>query len=165
VRSFFATRLEVIAKERGFAPDAVQAVLATDVIEPADVLARIATLSEARVKEPELFADLAAAYTRANNLRDAALSGQPDQALMAEPELELNAAIDTVAAGVAEALTAGRYNDALAQLATLRAPIDRFFIDVLVMDDDPALRQNRLLLLDKFVSVFTHVADFAKLAG
>ncbi|MFR1639802.1 MAG: hypothetical protein ACLSVD_11955 [Eggerthellaceae bacterium] len=51
----------------------------------------------------------------------------------------------------------------LAALAA-RAPIDAFFEDVLIMDDDLALRENRLRLLNRFVAVFAHVADFGKMA-
>ena len=47
---------------------------------------------------------------------------------------------------------------------TLRAPIDAFFADVLVMDEDEDVRANRLRLLNRFVGVFTDVADFGKMA-
>ena len=64
----------------------------------------------------------------------------------------------------AAALAADDYAAALAALAALRAPIDAFFEDVLIMDDDLALRENRLRLLNRFVAVFAHVADFGKMA-
>ena len=47
---------------------------------------------------------------------------------------------------------------------TLNHPIDAFFADVLVMDEDEAVRANRLRLLNRFVGVFTDVADFGKMA-
>ncbi len=65
---------------------------------------------------------------------------------------------------VAAALAADDYAGALAALADLRAPIDAFFADVLVMDEDEAVRVNRLRLLNRFVGVFTDVADFGKMA-
>ena len=49
-------------------------------------------------------------------------------------------------------------------MAALRAPIDGFFADVMVMDEDAALRDNRLRLLNRFVAVFANVADFGKMA-
>lgn len=61
-----------------------------------------------------------------------------------------------------DALAADDYAAALAALAALRAPIDAFFEDVLIMDDDLALRENRLRLLNRFVAVFAHVADFGQ---
>ncbi|MDR0499776.1 MAG: glycine--tRNA ligase subunit beta [Coriobacteriales bacterium] len=165
VREFFATRLEVIAKDQGFAADAVQAVMATGVLEPTDVVARLAVLSEARQRQPELFANLATAYARANNLRDPELKGELDESLMGAPEQALWAAICKVSEGVAAALEKGQYNHALEYLASLRNPIDTFFTEVMIMSEDNRLRTNRLLLLNRFVSVFANVADFAKLAG
>ncbi|MDR2105783.1 MAG: glycine--tRNA ligase subunit beta, partial [Coriobacteriales bacterium] len=165
VRGFFTTRLEVIARDRGHAPDTVAAVLATGVLEPVDVLARCESLEAARSREPELFEDLATAYARANNLRDPELGSTVDPELLGAPEEALNEAIDQVSHGVADALERGQYSQALEQLASLRAPIDRFFTDVLIMDSDENLRKNRLKLLNRFVAVFSNIADFARLAG
>ncbi|MDR2672231.1 MAG: glycine--tRNA ligase subunit beta [Coriobacteriales bacterium] len=165
VQDFFATRLEVIAKERGLRPDTIAAVLATGVIEPVAVLSRCGALDAARASQPELFADLASAYARANNLRQENEGTTLDVSLFGEAEIRLDAAIAQVAEGVSDALVAGKYDFALSCLATLKAPIDRFFTDVLVMADDKQLRANRLLLLDRFVAVFADVADFGKLSG
>jgi tetrameric-type glycyl-tRNA synthetase beta subunit/tetrameric-type glycyl-tRNA synthetase alpha subunit len=165
VRTFFATRLEVIAREGGFAPDVVAAVLATEVIEPREVLARCAALAQAREKETELFDDLAVAYARANNLREAELGTTVEEDRLNESERALLHAVDTVHQGVRDALDRGRYDTALSFLASLRTPIDRFFVDVLVMDPDETLRANRLRLLNRFVAVFRDLADFGKLAG
>jgi glycyl-tRNA synthetase beta chain len=165
VRDFFVARLEVIARDRGFAADAVQAVMATAVLEPADLMARLDALSKARAESPQLFADLASAYARANNLRDAELEGTVDESLMGAPERALSDAVNKVADGVAAALARGQYKHALEFLASLRAPIDAFFTEVMVMSEDSRLRTNRLLLLNRFVAVFSDVADFSKLAG
>lgn len=165
VRDFFATRLEVIARDRGYSADTVAAVLATDILEPSDVLARCETLSSARASEPELFEDLATAYARANNLRKDELGVGIDSSLLGAPEEALNTAIDKVGQGVKDALAKGQYNRALEYLASLRGPIDSFFEDVLIMDKDDTLRENRLRLLNRFVAVFKDVADFGKLAG
>jgi glycyl-tRNA synthetase beta chain len=165
VRGFFRTRIEVIARDRGYTADIVAAVFATEVLEPVDLLARCETLSAARGKEPELFEDLATAYARANNLRDSELGTTINEAALGAPEQALNTAIDQVAQGVRDALARGQYSRAIEYLASLRGPIDRFFTDVLIMDPDEGLRDNRLRLLNRFVAVFTDVADFGKLAG
>ena len=132
--------------------------------EPAQIIARTRALEAARVNDPDTFADLATAYARANNLRDADLGVEADEALAADAERALLAATDEAAARVEDALAADDYAAALAALAALRAPIDAFFEDVLIMDDDLALRENRLRLLNRFVAVFAHVADFGKMA-
>ncbi|MDR0350378.1 MAG: glycine--tRNA ligase subunit beta, partial [Coriobacteriales bacterium] len=165
VRGFFITRLEVIARDRGYSANTVAAVLATGVFEPSDLLARCEALALAREKEPELFEDLATAYARANNLRDPALGTTVDEALLGEPEQALLTAVDKVSQGVRDALERGKYSTALSFLASLRAPIDRFFEDVLIMDPNEELRANRLRLLNRFVAAFRDVADFGKLAG
>ncbi|MDR1358912.1 MAG: glycine--tRNA ligase subunit beta, partial [Coriobacteriales bacterium] len=165
VREFFAARLEVIARERGLRPDAVAAVLTSGIIEPAQVFDRAEALAQARATQPELFDDLATAYARANNLRDTEAGTEVDKALFGEAEEALARAIDKAEDGVQHSLKVGDYAFALTCLATLRAPVDRFFEDVMVMDKDRKLRANRLALLNRFVAVFKDVADFGKLTG
>ncbi|MCL2756473.1 MAG: glycine--tRNA ligase subunit beta [Coriobacteriia bacterium] len=165
IRAFFATRLEVMARERGFAPDTVAAIMAADVIEPAAVMARCEALEHARVARAEDFEDLATAYARANNLRDPKLGLTCDENLFNDDERALSAAIAAAQQGVFDALKVGKYDFALTCLAALRAPIDAFFASTLIMAQDEALRANRLRLLNRFVAVFKDVADFGKLAG
>ena len=64
-----------------------------------------------------------------------------------------------------KALEAEQFEDAMAALATLREPIDRFFDEVMVNDEDPAKRAFRLGLLARFRDAVTQVADFSKIEG
>ena len=57
----------------------------------------------------------------------------------------------------------GLYSEALSRLATLREPVDAFFDQVLVMAEDPALRDNRIALLNELSCLFLRVADFSRL--
>ena len=164
VADFFVTRTKVMLRDGGCSHDTMDAVLATGVEEPAQIIARTYVLEAERLGAPESFDDLATAYARANNLRDADLGVEVDEALLSDAERALLAATDEAAACVKEALAVDHFGAALAALAALRAPIDAFFEDVLIMDDDLALRENRLRLLNRFVAVFAHVADFGKMA-
>ncbi len=164
VADFFVTRTKVMLRDGGCSHDTMDAVLATGVEEPAQIIARTYVLEAERLGAPEAFDDLATAYARANNLRDADLGVEVDEALLSDAERALLAATDEAAACVKEALAVDHFGAALAALAALRAPIDAFFEDVLIMDDDLALRENRLRLLNRFVAVFAHVADFGKMA-
>ena len=164
VADFFVTRTKVMLRDGGCSHDTMDAVLATGVEEPAQIIARTYVLEAERLGAPEAFDDLATAYARANNLRDADLRVEVDEALLSDAERALLAATDEAAACVKEALAVDHFGAALAALAALRAPIDAFFEDVLIMDDDLALRENRLRLLNRFVAVFAHVADFGKMA-
>ena len=65
---------------------------------------------------------------------------------------------------MAAALAADDYATALAELAALRAPIDLFFERTMIMDEDLAVRANRMKVLNRFVAVFANVADFGKMA-
>lgn len=164
VMDFFITRTKVMVRDAGSEGDTIEAVLAVGVEEPVEFIKRVEALELARKSAPETFDDLAIAYARANNLRDAKLGDEVDNALMADAERALAEATDTAVVRVEAALEADDYAAALTALAALRAPIDAFFEDVLIMDEDVAVRQNRLRLLNRFVSVFAHVADFGKMA-
>ena len=164
IEEFFTTRTKVLLRDAGCSADAVDAVLAAGVTEPAVVMAHTRALEQARSSSPEVMGNLATAYARANNLRDPQLGDEVDQALLTAPEQALADAIEQVQGSVSEALSADDYPQALAQLASLRAPVDRFFEEVMVMDEDQRVRENRLKLLNRFVGVFANVADFGTLA-
>lgn len=165
VKEFFVTRMKVMLKEDGCSADAIDAVLAAGVWEPAVVEARARALDAARTDAPEAFADLSVAYARANNLRDADAGNRYDPALFTGPESALARAIEAARTEVAEALAGDGYPMALTALAALRAPIDEFFEAVMIMDEDRALRANRMKLLNAFVEVFANVADFGLLSS
>ncbi len=164
VIEFFVTRTKVMVRDAGSNPDAIDAVLAAGVQEPVEIINRVTALEQARNNQPETFENLATAYARANNLREAELGTQVDEGLLSQVEAQLLQAVCAAEAAVDSALKADKYADALAKLADLRTPIDAFFEEVMVMDEDMALRQNRLRLLNRFVGVFGNVADFALLS-
>lgn len=164
VMDFFITRTRVMLRDAGNAADAIDAVLAAGVKEPAAFVKRVRALEHARTEAPETFDDLATAYARANNLRDAALGTDVDESLAGEVEHALFSAVVQAEGCVARALEADDYRTALSELASLRAPIDLFFDRIMVMDEDEKLRENRLRMLNRFVNVFQDVADFGKMA-
>ncbi len=165
VADFFAGRLNVIAKEMGYEAEVVNSVLATGVINPVEVLARCEALGAARKNDQELYEDLETAYKRANNLRNAELGTNFDESIANSEEKALAAAIAKAQNDVDASLETGNYSQALVALAQLRGPIDAFFDAVMIMDKDETIRNNHLMLLNSFVSVFSNVADFEKLGG
>ena len=164
VRAFFAGRLATIARDEGIAPDTIEAVSAAGIVDPAEFLHRAHALEDARAGQPELFDDLATAYARAAHLGDVKLGLEVDEALLGDAEQALLRAVDEASATVSERLGSGDYEGSLAALASLREPIDRFFTDVLVMDEDERVRDNRLRLLNRFSHVFDGVANIGALA-
>jgi glycyl-tRNA synthetase beta chain len=88
-----------------------------------------------------------------------------DSALFADPcETALHEAVGRVRNIVATLLAQGDYDRALGEIATLRAPVDTFFDDVMVMAEDMALRNNRLALLSDIADLFAGIADFSKIS-
>jgi glycyl-tRNA synthetase beta chain len=152
-------------KDQGYAHDEILAVLAVASGDVYDTARRVAAVKAFRATEGG--ADLAIAFKRAANLSDAAAGTGLDASLLTDAERALEAAID---ACVAPELggpggTDPDYSAALEEIARLRAPVDEFFEKVLVMDPDPAVRRNRLALLNRLVGLFDRFAGFRNLAG
>lgn len=164
VIEFFITRTKVMMRDAGNSIDAIDAVLSAGIQEPVELINRVSALEAARSEEPEVFEDLATAYARANNLCDSKLGTEVNEGLLSEVEQALVRAVGQAESNVASALESNNYAAALSELAALRKPIDLFFENTMVMDEDQALRENRLRLLNSFVAVFANVADFALLS-
>lgn len=164
VIEFFITRTKVMMRDAGNSIDAIDAVLSAGIQEPVELINRVSALEAARSEQPEVFEDLATAYARANNLCDSKLGTEVNEGLLSEVEQALVRAVGQAESNVASALENNNYGAALSELAALRKPIDLFFENTMVMDEDQTLRENRLRLLNSFVAVFANVADFALLS-
>ncbi len=169
VYAFIAERLRGLVLERGdgSTPEMLDAVLGVRPRSPLDALARLQAL-HGFLQLPDA-AVLAAANKRIANLLkkaqpDATATVQPERFVL-EAERQLHAALTGIAPAVDAALKQRRYADALGLLATLRSSIDAFFDQVMVMDEDPGLRHNRLALLRAIQMNFAAVADLSRLPG
>ena len=164
VNAFILGRMQQMAREDGISADTVSAVSAGSVTAPDDFFALAHALEGARANDPETFENLAVAYARAAHLADASLGTELDESLMGDAEKALSQAVRASRAAISEALEVKRLDDVIGQLASLREPIDAFFADVMVMDEDVALRENRLRLLNNLVEVFSGIANVGELA-
>jgi glycyl-tRNA synthetase beta chain len=84
---------------------------------------------------------------------------------LSEAERDLLTALDTAEPLAITAIEAEQFEDAMAALASLRAPIDAFFDGVMVNDPDPEKRAFRLGLLARFRDAVHRVADFSRIEG
>ncbi|MDO4436720.1 MAG: glycine--tRNA ligase subunit beta [Coriobacteriaceae bacterium] len=164
VRAFIKGRMEQMARDEKVAPDTVAAVSAGKVTVPAHFLELAHALEDARANDREAFDNLATAYARAAHLADSSAGIVVDESLMEEAERALNAASETAQAAVESALAVKDFTGVIAALAALREPIDAFFDEVMVMDEDERLRANRLALLNRFAAVFADVANIGEMA-
>jgi glycyl-tRNA synthetase beta chain len=164
VKAFFDGRLSVMLRDRGFAYDEVDAVMAVASADPADTVHRVRAL--AGFRQTEAGRDLSVAFKRVANLADPAAGTGSDYGLMGAEERALADALEIAEAEITTLMRVDHdYESALASLAELRGPVDAFFERVLVMDPDAAVRRNRLALLNRLGGLFADFADFGKLAG
>jgi glycyl-tRNA synthetase beta chain len=80
-------------------------------------------------------------------------------------ETALFAALNQAESKAAQAIRNEDFSAAMVALSALREPIDSFFEDVLVNDEDPEIRANRLALLARIRAATDQVADFSRIAG
>ena len=111
----------------------------------------------AAVDDPDLAPVIAAKMAERHRKE---LSYTPEPA-----ENDLIAALDSAEPDAAAAVDAEDFERAMRALASLRAPIDRFFDSVTVNDEDPAKRAARLDLLARFRDAVHRVADFSRIEG
>ncbi len=153
--------------DSGLTTEMFDAVLAMRPTSPLDFDARLQALS-AFLQLPEATALAAANKRIANILRK---SGSPQSLpvaatrLQEEAEIRLFDALHGLQEPVRAAIEQRQYANALGQLAQLRAPVDAFFDQVMVMAEDPQLRANRLALLGQLHALFSGVADLSRLPG
>ena len=167
VRDYMLERFRAWYADAGLRVECVMAVQARGVTAPLDVDRRVRAVS-AFSALPEA-ATLAAANKRvANILQKQAEGSVPvsvDPALFQDAaESALAAALESAIDACAPLLARGDYSAALIRLAELRAPVDDFFGQVLVMSEDTALRNNRMALLARLRAAFLAVADISALA-
>ncbi len=165
VIEFMLGRFPTWYQDAGFSIDIIQAVLARNPTKPADFDQRVKAVSHFRaLEEAEA---LAAANKRVGNILakyDGELGEEIDLALLQEDaEKALAEAVEIMAEALEPAFATGNYQEALSKLAGLRAPVDSFFDNVMVMADDEALKKNRLTLLNKLRNLFLQIADISLL--
>lgn len=163
---FFFARYRAMYEEQGIAAEVIAAVLTVKPMVPADFAARVNGVA-AFVALPEAAA-LAAAHKRVSNIlakEGAAAAAAVNASLLSDnAEKALYDAITALTPVVQPLFDQGNYSAALSQLAALKAPVDAFFEQVMVMAEDNAVRGNRLALLQQLRALFMRAADIAQLA-
>ena len=164
VVDFMLGRFRAWYQDEGIAVDVIQAVLARRPTRPADFDARVRAVSHFRTLDSA--EALAAANKRVSNIlakADAAI-GEINLTACVEPaEKALAEAVLVLRTEVQPLIAQSDYTAVLDKLANLRAPVDSFFDNVMVNAEDPALRQNRLAILNTLQDLFLQVADISVL--
>ena len=162
---FLGERESHLFERRGFRADEIRAVVPRWGTRPRNVLRRVEALAQAR-KSPE-FVALAALFKRVKNITkdfDGGLTEDMRGKLVEPAERALLQEMDARRQAIDAAVTQERFADAMRELGAMSGPVDRFFVDVLVMVDDPPLREARLALLTALRRTILNIADIAEIA-
>ena len=163
VLNFIKERLRVILLQtHQYAPDLADAVLAVGAVDIIDILKRASILAEFRLTPN--FEEVYNALNRVLRILPTDAPETVDATLLCDDaEKQLYACITEAELGFQQSIQERDYAKLLTQLAALQPAIDTFFDDVLVMAEEPALRTNRLALLNRIGQNIYAVADLTKL--
>lgn len=163
---FVLERLKPWYQEQGIAPDVYAAVAAVNITVPYDIHRRIQAVQA--FKKLSAAESLSIANKRVSNIlaqykKEIALKDINEKLFEHDAERVLATKMKEQHKVITALSKAAQYPELLSQLAHLRKPVDDFFDHVMVMTDDKAKRENRLLMLKKLRELFLHVADIALL--
>ncbi|EKT63351.1 TPA: glycine--tRNA ligase subunit beta [Providencia alcalifaciens] len=165
VVEFMLGRFRSWYQELGYSIDTIQAVLARRPTQPADFDARVKAVTHFRSLEEAQ--TLAAANKRVSNILSKSEEKLADSVLASvlktPEEVKLATHVVVLQDKLAPMFAERNYQEALVELASLREVVDEFFANVMVMDEDPAVRINRLTLLSQLRELFLKVADISLL--
>ena len=170
VLEFLLERARFVLREKsGYAYDEVNAVFRAGSDDLVDVEKRLKALKA--IRKSKNFEPLAVSFKRIRRILEKAnlpsdkLQHVTVELFEKDAEKQLHSAVRKAAGKVSDDKRAGRYTEALETIAGLRSVVDQFFVDVMVMAEDEAVRNNRLSLLAELLREFTTIADFSELGG
>jgi glycyl-tRNA synthetase beta chain len=167
---FFHDRLKVYLRDQGARHDLIDAVIGPDSDDLLTIVRRVEALGA--FLETDDGSNLLAGTKRAANIliaeekKRTAIAAAADPALLIHPaEQGLLSAVNRAEKDAGEAIRNEEFSAAMLALSALREPVDSFFEQVLVNDENAAVRANRLALLARIRAATGQVADFSKIAG
>lgn len=165
VLAYMIERFRAWYQGEGIATEVFLAVQAKNISDPVDFDQRIKAVHA--FSELEAAQALAAANKRVSNILaklESPISGDVDDAILSDDaEKQLASAVKDLDKTVQPLLADRNYSQVLAELASLREPVDTFFDQVMVMADDEAVKTNRLRLLNQLRGLFLQIADISLL--
>src|SRR5579863_181128 len=170
ILDFLIDRARFVFREKeGFEYDEVNAVFRAGADDLVDARRRLDALRA--IRKSKNFEPLTVSFKRIRKILEKAAipAGEPQdvqpELFEGEAERALHTSMLAAIPRVNEQKRAGQYREALEVIASLRPDVDKFFEQVMVMAEDPAVRKNRLALLAELLREFTTIADFSEMGG
>lgn len=162
LRPFLFDRIRHLLGLAGYAYDEIEAALAAAWTSLPDLAARVDALH--RVREEESFLSVVLAAKRIVNIvKEHPEYPFEEEALVEPAEQALHRAFGELRAGIEQAAESGEYEAGLRRVAELAPVLDKFFVDVLVMDEDRRLRRNRIALLQGIHRSISRIARLTEM--
>ncbi|MGB4430968.1 MAG: glycine--tRNA ligase subunit beta [Limnochordia bacterium] len=154
---FLLARLRVILLEQDYSYDTIDAVLAGDDERIPSLERKVRALAEFR--EEEIFADLITGFERVANLAAKGRGAQLEPSALQPADVQFQQALQEAEQDCLPLASEGNYRGLLHRLAEFRARVDLFFEQVMIMDEDPTVRGNRLALLNQALDLYGLCGD------
>lgn len=166
VFEFTNERLKGYFQSQGFSTEQIQSVQACKPTKPLDFANRLQAVSHFFSKRRAAAESLASSNKRIANILTKNISGDGNikfnsKLVTDHAERQLAQSVEVISKEVKECFMSNQYDKGFDKLSALKAPIDKFFDEVMVMHDDMAIRNNRLALLIRIRQLFLGVADIS----
>lgn len=162
VYDFFEQRIRNVLNDRGFRYDVIEAVVSCGYDNLTETLLRAEAMNQ--MQATDTFAKVLTAFTRANNLAKKATGDTVHEAdLVEDVEKQLWSDVQFAETAIAAQVQNRQYAEALTVISTLEESISAFFDGVMVMDENEAIKNNRLALLARVSKLSSKIADLTKI--
>ena len=162
VYDFFEQRIRNVLNDRGFRYDVIEAVVSCGYDNLTETLLRAEAMNQ--MQATDTFAKVLTAFTRANNLAKKATGDTVQEAdLVEDVEKQLWSDVQFAENAIAAQVQNRQYAEALTVISTLEESISAFFDGVMVMDENEAIKNNRLALLARVSKLSSKIADLTKI--
>ena len=159
---FFVERVKNLFKDLGIRYDVIDAVLNNNLNDISDIHTRALELN--RWLQKDELVEMLTAFNRVSTLaQKATIDIVKEELLKEDEEIKLYNRFKEIKLNVESLLVDKKYNEALDAFATLRPLVDNLFDNVMVMDKDESVKENRLGLLKQIYSTMLTICDLSKI--
>lgn len=162
IMEFFKERIKNLFRDLGIRYDVIEAVLSSEINDISDMHTRAVELNN--WLSTEGLVEMLTAFNRVSTLaQKATLSYVKEDLLKEEAEIKLYHGFKEIKVKVEELLKDKKYSEALDAFASLRPLVDNMFDNVMVMDKDESIKENRLALLKQIYDTMLSICDLSKI--